>query len=63
MTHAAAKTGLIPTVLVAIEQSYPENKRIISDHLALSMLPSGMRAFIWIFRAVANAYTTGIYRF
>ncbi len=50
MTHAAAKTGLIPTVLVAIEQSYPENKRIISDNLALSMLPSGMRAFVLLMR-------------
>ena len=47
MTHEVAKTGLGPTLLVAIEQNYPENKRIISDHLASSMLPFGMRIFIW----------------
>ena len=47
MTHEAAKTGLGPTLIVAIEQNYPENKRIVSDHLASSMLPFGMRIFIW----------------
>lgn len=47
MTQAAAKTGLIPTVLVAIEQNYPKNERIISDHLAYSILPFGIRVFVW----------------
>ena len=50
MTHAAAKTGLGPIILVAIEQYYPENERIISDNLASSMLPFGMRAFVWFMR-------------
>lgn len=30
MNQAAAKTGLGPTVLVAIEQNFPENERIVS---------------------------------
>ena len=50
MANVAAKTGLGPAIFVAIEQHYPENKRIISDHLASSMLPSGMRTFVWIMR-------------
>jgi len=50
MTHEAAKSGLVTTIPVAIEQNYPENKRIISDHLASSMLPIGVRPFVWIMR-------------
>ena len=50
MTKAVAKTGLVITIPVAIEQNYPENTRIISDHLASSMLPSGVRTFVWIMR-------------
>ena len=50
MTKAAAKTGLGPTIPVAIEQNYPENERIITDPLASSMLPSGVRAFAWAMR-------------
>lgn len=48
MTKAAALSGLAPTIPVAIEQNYPENERIISDSLASSMLPSGVRAFVWV---------------
>jgi len=47
VTHEAAKSVLGPTLLVAIEQNYSENKRIISDHLAVSMLPFSMKAFVW----------------
>jgi len=47
MTHEAAKTVLGPTLIVAIEQNYPEKKRIISDHLVSSMLPFGMRIVLW----------------
>ena len=50
MTQAAAKTGLGPTIPVAIEQHYPEHTRIISDHLASSMLPLGVSAFVWMMR-------------
>ena len=47
MTQAAAKTGLGPTLLAALEQNYPANRRIVSDDLASSMLPFGMRALVW----------------
>jgi len=50
MTHEAAKSVLGPPLIVAIEQNYPENKRIISDRLALSMLPFSMKAFVWFMR-------------
>ena len=48
MTQAAAKTGLGPTLLAAIEQNYPANRRIIRDDLASSMLPFGLRALVWL---------------
>ena len=43
MTQAAAKTGVGPTVTVAVEQQFPENQRIIEDNLAYSILPFSMR--------------------
>ena len=46
MTNAAAKTGLGPTAMVAVEQNFPEPQRIIADDLALRMLPFGGRAFV-----------------
>ena len=48
MTQAAAKTGLGPTLLAAIEQNYPASRRIIRDDLASSMLPFGLRALVWL---------------
>ena len=62
MTKEAAKTGVIPTVLVAIEQNYPESKRLINDHLAASMLPAGIRAFVWLtrFSAIRDWLVTSI---
>lgn len=45
MARAAAKTGAGPTVLVAVEQYFPKNKRIIDDDLASKILPAG-RAFL-----------------
>ncbi|WP_269851828.1 hypothetical protein [Methanosarcina horonobensis] len=50
MTKEAAKTGIGPTVLVAIEQHFPENQRIIEDDLAFRILPFSMRAFVWLMR-------------
>ncbi|AKB30832.1 hypothetical protein MSSAC_0156 [Methanosarcina siciliae C2J] len=50
MTKAAAKTGVGPTVLVAIEQYFPENQRIIEDDLAYRILPLGMRSLVWLMR-------------
>ena len=50
MAKAAAKTGSGPTALVAMEQCFPENKRIIEDDLAFGILPSGMKAFAYMMR-------------
>lgn len=50
MTQAAAKTGVGPTVTVAVEQHFPENQRIIEDNLAYSILPFPMRAFVRLMR-------------
>jgi methyltransferase (TIGR00027 family) len=48
MAKAAAKTGVGPTTLVAIEQHFPEKQRIIEDDLAYRILPFGMKAFVWL---------------
>jgi methyltransferase (TIGR00027 family) len=50
MTQAAAKTGVGPTVAVAVEQHFPEDQRIIEDNLAYSILPFSMRAFVHLTR-------------
>jgi hypothetical protein len=34
VAKAAAKTGISPTVLIAIEQYFPEKQRIVEDDLA-----------------------------
>ena len=43
MAKAAAQTGSSPTMIVAIEQYFPEEKRIIKDDLAYRILPSSMK--------------------
>lgn len=50
MGRAAAKTGIMPTALVAIEQSFPPSQRIIEDALALRMLPPEGRMFVGLLR-------------
>ncbi len=50
MSKAAAKTGEGPIVMVAIEQHFPKDQRIIEDDLAYQILPFGMRAFVWMMR-------------
>jgi methyltransferase (TIGR00027 family) len=45
MAAAAEQTGPSPTVLVAIEQYFPQNERIIDDDLAYRILPSSMKVF------------------
>lgn len=50
MTKAAAKTGVSPTALVAIEQYFPAKQRIIEDDLASRILPLGMRSLVWLMR-------------
>jgi len=46
MTRKAAKTGPGAMVLVAIEQGFPENRRIITDGLASAILPFSSR--LWV---------------
>lgn len=46
MAKAAAKTGIGPTTLIAIEQYFPKEQRILEDDLAYSILPFGLKAFV-----------------
>ena len=48
MARKAAKTGPGPTLLVALEQHFPENKRIIQDDLAAAILPFSARFSLWL---------------
>lgn len=50
MTQAAGKTGIGPTVTVAIEQQFPLQQRIIEDNLAYAILPLAMRAVVQLTR-------------
>jgi len=50
MAQKAAKTGLGPTTIVAIEQHFPEGGRIINDDLAYRILPFGIRAYVRLMR-------------
>lgn len=50
MPQAAVKTGSGPTAMVAIEQHFPKDQRIIDDDLAYRILPRGMRAYVWLMR-------------
>lgn len=46
MTKKAEKTGPGPMAFVALEQEFPEDKRIVNDRLARKILPLGMRVSI-----------------
>ncbi len=46
MAQAAAKTGSGPTAMVAVEQYFPENQRILTDDLSISMLPLDARVLL-----------------
>ena len=39
MTETAAKTGADPIFIVAVEQFFPKNQRMIEDSLAPKILP------------------------
>ena len=43
MTEAAAKTGADPIFIVAVEQYFPKNQRIIDDDLSPKILPLSIR--------------------
>ena len=46
MANAAAKTSIGPIALIAVEQYYPEEERIVEDNLAFRMLPGSSRIFV-----------------
>ena len=46
MTLEAAKTGINPIALIAVEQYFPKKQRIVEDGLAYRMLPVGSRIFV-----------------
>jgi methyltransferase (TIGR00027 family) len=50
MGQAAAKTGIMPTVFVAVEQSFPKSHRVIDDPWALGVLQCGPRMLVRLFR-------------
>src|SRR6056297_2475467 len=50
MSKDAAKTGLGPTALIAMEQFNPLDERIVKDRLACDFLPLGMKIFVWFTR-------------
>lgn len=50
MAKEAAKTGAGPTALIAIEQYFPKNERIVEDDLAYQILPFG-RVFLWLMKS------------
>ena len=50
MSKGAAKTGIGPTVLVAIEQFFPKDQRGIEDELSYRILPFWMKSFVGLMR-------------
>ena len=50
MSRAAAKTGSEPATLVAIEQLFPENERVLTDLLQYSFLPWGTKILVGMLR-------------
>jgi methyltransferase (TIGR00027 family) len=51
MAKAAAQTGAGPTFMVAVEQHFPPQQRLIDDAVAGMILPAGGRAFARLMRA------------
>jgi len=49
MTKEAAKTAMGPTFTMAVEQSFPEEQRILTDKLAYPILPLSYRLMVKFF--------------
>jgi len=54
MSRKAAQTGPGAMVLVAMEQYFPEAERIVTDNLALPILPFGYRIEVRLFGPIKN---------
>ena len=52
-TKPAAQTGSGPTFVVAVEQYFPPEQRIIHDELAFKIMPTGYRLFLKLLRLPA----------
>jgi methyltransferase (TIGR00027 family) len=50
MAKVAARTGIMPMALVAIEQYFPEAERLVNDDLAAWLLPPGAMMFVRLLR-------------
>jgi methyltransferase (TIGR00027 family) len=50
MAKAAARTSVMPMVLVAVEQYFPKAQRVIDDGLAAQLLPFGAMMFVRFLR-------------
>lgn len=55
MTEQAAKTGAEPTVLSALEQNFPPDRRILVDDLAIRVLPAGARVLVRLSKPVIGS--------
>ncbi|MCB9759766.1 MAG: SAM-dependent methyltransferase [Alphaproteobacteria bacterium] len=50
MSDAAAKTGIGPMFMIAVEQTFPPAQRVVEDPLAYRILPPSLRAFAWLLK-------------
>lgn len=51
VTQAAAQTGVGPATVVAIEQHYPPDQRLVHDDLVGQILPWQLRLYVWLMRS------------
>ena len=50
MSKKAADTAASVGAVIAIEQHFPRDERLIDDGLAGRLLPLGMKVFVWLLR-------------
>ncbi len=51
MTKDAAKTGVGPTQVIAIERYFPKDQRIIEDELSYNLLPFSSKILVWLMKS------------
>jgi methyltransferase (TIGR00027 family) len=50
MAEQAAQTGTAPTTVIAVEQNLPPSQRIVTDPIAVQMLPFSDKIWVWLAR-------------
>ena len=50
MSKKAADTAASVGAVIAIEQHFPRDERLLDDGLAARLLPLGMKVFVWLLR-------------